>query len=268
MPAKKGVKKTKPKTKSVKKVEKKAKVTQKAGRKPTNFSRGMNAVMKTGVTEIVCIVDRSGSMDSIKMDAIGGFNNFLADQKKEKGKAIMTIALFDNEYILMCSGKPIEEVEPFNEKTYVPRGSTALLDAVGRTINETNQRNPEKAIIVVLTDGHENSSHEFTKQAIKKMIADCETKGWVVIYLSADANAFEDGRTVGVGVNNIMSFSADQRGANVGTMAASYATSAYRSGGVQCMSGMAQYSMQASKQYDAMHGQQSYSSTGKKKNFF
>jgi len=244
MPVKKGVKKTKPKTKSVKKVEKKEKVT------------------KNPVTEIVCIIDRSGSMDSIKMDAIGGFNNFLADQKKEKGKAIMTIALFDNEYILMCSGKPLEDVEPFNEKTYVPRGSTALLDAVGRTINETNQRNPEKAIIVVLTDGHENSSHEFTKQAIKKMIADCEAKGWVVIYLSADPNAFDDGRTVGVGVNNIMSFSADQRGANIGTMAASYATAAYRSSGKIGMSTMAQYSSRASTQYDSTHGQRSHSSTG------
>ena len=250
MPAKKGVKKLKPKTKTVKKVEKKEKVTE------------------SGVTEIVCIIDRSGSMDSIKMDAIGGFNNFLADQKKEKGKAIMTIALFDNEYILMCSGKPLEDVEPFNEKTYVPRGSTALLDAVGRTINETNQRNPEKAIIVVLTDGHENSSHEFTKQAIKKMIADCEGKGWVVIYLSADANAFEDGRTVGVGVNNIMSFAADSRGANVGTMAASYATSAYRQRGAQGMSAMAQYSCQASKQYDSMHSQQPPNIMGKKKYTF
>jgi hypothetical protein len=258
MPAKKGVKKTKPKTKSVKKVEKKEKVT------------------KSAVTEIVCIIDRSGSMDSIKMDAIGGFNNFLADQKKEKGKAIMTIALFDNEYILMCSGKPLGDVEPFNENTYVPRGSTALLDAVGRTINETNQRNPEKAIIVVLTDGHENSSHEFTKQAIKKMIADCEAKGWVVVYLSADANAFEDGRTVGVGINNIMSFSADQRGANIGTMSASYATSDYRQKGARGMSSMAQYSCRASNQYDATHGQKSHSngffsssgSTTKKKHFF
>jgi len=205
---------------------------------------------KKDITEIVCIVDRSGSMEAIKDDAIGGFNNFLKEQQKEPGEAIMTIILFDDKYEVPCSGKPIAEVKPFNRTTFEPRGSTALLDATGRAINEVNQRNPKKAILVILTDGHENSSREFTKQQIKQMIADCEGKGWAVIYLSADANAFADGRSFGVGVNNIMPFTSDARGANVSTMAASYATSDYRSMG-RLGHGMSVYSARASTAYDS-----------------
>jgi hypothetical protein len=203
------------------------------------------------VTEIVCIVDRSGSMEAIRNDAIGGFNNFLADQQKLPDKATMTIILFDHQYEILCSGKPIEEVKPFDNTSYVPRGSTALMDATGRAINELNTRNPKKAIITILTDGHENSSHEFTKQQIKQMIADCEAKGWVVIYLSADANAFDDGKSFGVGVNNIMSFTSDQRGANVGAMSMSYATQDYRAHGRSGMQPMATYSARAQQTYDS-----------------
>jgi hypothetical protein len=202
-------------------------------------------------TEIVCIVDRSGSMEAIKNDAIGGFNNFLAEQQKLPDKATMTIIQFDHEYIIACSGKPIAECEPFTAETYCPRGSTALMDATGRAITELNKRNPKKAIIMILTDGHENSSHEFTKQQIKQMTADCETKGWVVIYLSADANAFDDGRSFGIGANNIMSFTSDKRGANIGTMSMSYATADYRRGGAQSMSNMATYSARAQQSYDS-----------------
>jgi Mg-chelatase subunit ChlD len=223
------------KKKTVKKTEKKVKSEPK----------------QKDVTEIVCIVDRSGSMETIKKDAIGGFNNFLKDQQKEPGKASMTIILFDHQYEVLCSGTPLAECKPFDDTTFVPRGSTALMDATGRAINEVNQRNPKKAIIVILTDGHENSSHEFTKQQIKQMIADCEKKGWVVIYLSADANAFDDGKSFGVGVNNIMSFTSDTRGANIGTMAASYASSDYRSSG--SIGSMASYSARASSAYDKKH---------------
>jgi hypothetical protein len=206
-------------------------------------------------TEIVCIVDRSGSMSSIRDDAIGGFNNFLIEQQKEPGKATMTIILFDHEYQVVCSGKPVEDCKPFNTSTYVPRGSTALLDATGKAINEMNQRNPKKAIIVILTDGQENSSQEFTKQQIKAMISDCEGKGYAVIYLSADANAFEDGKSFGLSPNNITTFTKDQRGANVGTMAASYAIQDYRRTGCVGQS-MSCYSARAGNTYDSHYPRQ------------
>jgi hypothetical protein len=202
--------------------------------------------------EIVCIIDRSGSMESIKNDAIGGFNNFLSEQKKQDGKAAMTIIQFDNEYIVQCSGKPIQEVQPFDDRTYVPRGSTALLDAIGRAIVEVKSRNPKKVIIMILTDGHENASHEFNKSAIKELIAECEKKEWCVIYLSADASAFDDAGSIGIPMSNTTGFAGTARGARTSTMAASYACNDYRrSGRLGCS--MSMYSQTAQSNYDARH---------------
>ncbi|MCK9593784.1 MAG: VWA domain-containing protein [Methanoregula sp.] len=205
------------------------------------------------VTEIVCIVDRSGSMGMIKDDAIGGFNQFLKEQKEQPGEATMTIVLFDNQYEFYCSGKPVKDVEPFNEHTYVPRGCTALNDAIGKAINELDSRNPKKAIIMILTDGHENSSIEFTKQQIKQLIATAEGKGYAVIYLSADANCFDEGKSYGIGVNNITSFTQDTKGAHVSHMSASFACSDYRTQGRSGMRPMSMYSARASNQFDSQH---------------
>jgi uncharacterized protein YegL len=110
---------------------------------------------KQNHTEIVCIIDRSGSMESIKTDAIGGFNTFLEAQKKLAGTASISLVLFDNEYETPIQNTDIKSVEPLTEKTFVPRGSTALLDAVGRTVNEVGtrlasiqeQERPEKVIV-------------------------------------------------------------------------------------------------------------------------
>lgn len=229
--------------------------------------------ISSDVTEIVCVVDRSGSMEAIKNDAIGGFNNFLTEQQKLPGNALMTVILFDHEYQVMCSGKPIAECQPFDSRTYVPRGSTALMDATGRAINELNFRNPKKAILMILTDGHENSSHEFLKSQIKQMIEDCKKKEWAVIYLSADANAFDDGRSFGLGANQIMSFKSDPRGANIGTMSMNFAAGDYRRSGIRGMSSMATYGCSAGKAYDNMHapsilGKSTGSSSGKRQSGF
>ena len=136
-------------------------------------------------TEIVCVIDRSGSMDSIKNDAIGGFNAFLKEQQNLPGEAAMTIVMFDHEYLVPYSGIPIQNIKPLYDGSYVPRGTTALNDAIGRAVSELKCRNPKKAIIMILTDGHENASHEFSKCQIKEMIKDCEDRGWFVAYLSA-----------------------------------------------------------------------------------
>jgi hypothetical protein len=201
-------------------------------------------------TEIVCIVDRSGSMDLIKKDAIGGFNSFLKEQKVQPGEATMTILLFDTEYNFLCSGKPIKEVEPLNETTFVPRGSTALLDAIGRTVTELKSRDPKKAIIMILTDGQENSSREFNKTQIKQMMEDCKTKGWFVAYISANVDAFDDAQSVGIGRMQTSSFTPNAQGAHIAHMTASYATSDYRARGMSGMSNMAVYSASARKKYD------------------
>jgi hypothetical protein len=211
-------------------------------------------------TEIVCIVDRSGSMDSIKADAIGGFNAFLKDQQSQPGEAYMTICLFDNEITLLCSGSPINEVKPLDEKTYIPRGSTALLDAIGNTLADLNKRNPKKAIIMILTDGQENASRQYKKQQIKELIEECEKKDWYTAYISASWNSIEDAKSVGIGMGQTMSFRGDSRGANVAYMTQSLAASDYRSrvghGMSASMPSMATYSARASQQYDTQHNPQ------------
>jgi hypothetical protein len=119
-----------------------------------------DAEMKEGLSEIVCIIDRSGSMGSIRDDAIGGFNTFLAEQKKLPGEATLTYIQFDTEYEVVHENAPLNDVPPIDETVYVPRGSTALLDAVGRTIDATGKRlanmpeehRPETVIVAILEE--------------------------------------------------------------------------------------------------------------------
>lgn len=168
---------------------------------------------KQNYTEIVCIIDRSGSMESIKTDAIGGFNTFLESQKKLPGRAFLSLVLFDHEYIMPIQNADLRLVKPLTEKTFVPRGTTALLDAVGRTINDVGSRlanmpekeRPEKVIICILTDGYENASHEFSRGQIKKMIEHQQNKyQWEFIFLAANQDAFAE--TGGLGISRKMAF--------------------------------------------------------------
>ena len=134
--------------------------------------------MKEGLTEIVSIVDRSGSMQSILDDAIGGFNTFLAAQQRQPGEAKLSLILFDHEYQIVHQAVDIQQVEPLNQDTYVPRGSTALLDAVGKTIDAVGERlaatpeseRPSQVIVSILTDGYENASQTYSKPKVAEMI--------------------------------------------------------------------------------------------------
>ncbi|MBW8001719.1 MAG: hypothetical protein FVQ80_06815 [Planctomycetes bacterium] len=117
--------------------------------------------MKKGLNELVGIIDRSGSMDVIASDAIGGLNTFIREQKEVPGEANVTIVLFDHEYKVDYKGVPIADVKEYNSQSYIPRGTTALLDAIGRTITTVGERlantdegqRPEKVIVFILTDG-------------------------------------------------------------------------------------------------------------------
>lgn len=134
--------------------------------------------MDHSLTEIICVIDRSGSMGAIRSDAIGGFNTFLRDQQQESGTARMTLVLFDHEYEIRYDAVPLQEVEPLDTTTYVPRGTTALLDAVGRTIDDVGKRladtdeseRPAQVIIAILTDGLENASSDYSWERVSKMI--------------------------------------------------------------------------------------------------
>lgn len=175
-------------------------------------------------TEILAIIDVSGSMANIQDDAIGGYNAFLADQQTVDGEARMTLVLFDHEYQLLYAGKALAEAEPLTTATYVPRGSTALLDAIGRTLNEQGARIEaegwaEKVIVCILTDGQENQSKEFTAPVIRDMVTAVEAKGWSVAFLAANQDAFATAAAYGIHNKHVQNFAASA----VGT-AQAYAT--------------------------------------------
>lgn len=172
------------------------------------------------LTEIICIIDRSGSMNSIRDDAIGGFNAFLKDQKRIKtDRCLLTYTQFDDVYEVVHDGKPIEDVPPLNYETYAPRGSTALLDAIGRTINVVGKRlhdtpedqRPARVAVVILTDGQENASREFSRDQIKEMINTQRVLfNWEFIFLAAGQEAIREGQNLGM--TNMAKFSHDACG--------------------------------------------------------
>ncbi|MEO0605834.1 MAG: vWA domain-containing protein [Myxococcota bacterium] len=160
--------------------------------------------MRRDLTDITLVVDRSGSMHSIRDDAQGGINALIADQAKQPGDALITLVQFDTEYEFVHTGVPVREVPPY---TLVPRGSTALLDAVGRAIGETGARlaalpedqRPGLVAFVVATDGHENSSRELTKAQVREMIEHQQTVyQWQFTFLGAGADAFAEAGGMGI----------------------------------------------------------------------
>jgi hypothetical protein len=168
--------------------------------------------MDSELTDITLVVDRSGSMQQIRGDAEGGVNAFIEEQAKEPGKALLTLVQFDTEYEFVRKGMPLLDVPKYD---LVPRGATALLDAVGRAINETGERlagmdeadRPGLVIFVVMTDGHENSSVEFTRTQIKKMIEHQQDEySWHFTFLAANQDAFDEGGEIGLhaaGIANV-----------------------------------------------------------------
>lgn len=168
--------------------------------------------------EIICIIDRSGSMASIASDAIGGFNRFLEDQKAVPGEAKMTIVLFDNEYLTLANAATLETVKPLTTETFVPRGGTAMLDAIGRTLTEHGKRIAEekwaeKVIVCILTDGQENCSREYNAARIKEMIQHAEkVGGWAFVYLAANQDAFATGAQYGISEALTQNFAANAQG--------------------------------------------------------
>lgn len=178
--------------------------------------------------EIVAIVDRSGSMQSIATDAIGGFNKFLDDQKKQPGEATLTLCLFDHEHLYPYNNQPLPFVAPLTSTTYQPRGNTALYDAIGRTLSQLLARSPERAIVVILTDGYENASTEYNQASVKALITQAEARGWQVHYLGANQDAFAVGAAMG-SVRNT-TYTATGAGVRGAYASASLCTANYRVG--------------------------------------
>lgn len=187
------------------------------------------------VTEIVCILDKSGSMDAIKSDTIGSFNSFLKEQQKLPDKAIMTVLLFDNEYEMMYDGVDLDNVKPLTSSTYRPSGTTALYDAIGVAISKVEKRfksgKCNRVLVAIITDGYENASREYNKCQILNLINDHKANDWEFLYLSASPSAFNDSHSIGIAPSRTMLFAHTGRGMN--NMMASYGSSAcsYRTSG-------------------------------------
>ena len=179
--------------------------------------------MKDDYTHISVILDRTGSMESIRDDTIGGFNAFLDEQKKQPGSATLTLVQFDSQdsYEVIHNFKPLSEIPPLTRSTYVPRASTPLLDAMGRGIDDLEKRiadlpdeaRPSKVIVAIVTDGHENASHEFKREQIEKMIKEkTEKERWQFKFLSADLAAINDARSIGIKADAVFFFERNRRG--------------------------------------------------------
>lgn len=163
--------------------------------------------MKDNYTHITFVLDKSGSMDTLQNDTIGGFNRFVEDQKKVAGEATMTLVLFDTVYDVRHSGLALASVPALDRSTYIPSGCTALHDAVGRAIRETGiflrdkpeEQRPSKVVFVILTDGEENSSHETTLKQIQEMIkVQTDQFKWQFVYLGVGIDAFVSGAQLGI----------------------------------------------------------------------
>lgn len=177
--------------------------------------------MKTNRTELVFILDRSGSMAGLEADTIGGYNAMLAKQKKEAGEAVVTTVLFDNEYELLHDRIDLRGVEPMTDRQYFVRGTTALLDAVGKTIQKTANAQKhtapalraDKVLFVITTDGHENASQEYSFRQIKAMVErEQRESGWEFLFLGANIDAISTAGRFGIGADRAVNYHADSEG--------------------------------------------------------
>lgn len=164
------------------------------------------------LTHIEFVLDRSGSMHSIRTDIEGGFDAFIADQRTHPGQCTVSLAQFDNEYETVFTAMDVNEVPALN---LVPRGSTAMLDAIGRSISALGSRlaalpeaeRPGTVIFAIMTDGMENSSREFTHEGVKDLITTQEqTYNWQFLYMGADQDAIEVGASIGVPADRSLTY--------------------------------------------------------------
>lgn len=171
-------------------------------------------------TEIIFIIDKSGSMAHLAADTIGGFNGFIASQKALDGKATLTTVLFDTTWKTLYDGVDIHEVKSMTNSDYVAYGGTAMLDAIGETINKVQDRHdelgsekPEKVLFVITTDGEENSSRKFNKAQIEKMIKhQTNGHGWEFMFLGANMDAVNEAASLGINSNRSVTYDYTSKG--------------------------------------------------------
>ena len=191
-------------------------------------------------TDITVLLDRSGSMDAIRMDTIGGFNTFLKGQQAVTGDAWLTLIQFDGHgYDTVIEHQPVASVLPLTLETFQPRGNTPLLDAMARTIDESGVRferldevmRPDKVVVVIITDGLENASQRTTRgDVFAKVALQQDVYGWLFLYLGANQDAIAVAAQYGIASHHAASYTANQAGTNATYGAVSDAVTARRAG--------------------------------------
>ena len=180
--------------------------------------------MRENLTEMVFVLDRSGSMESLTADTIGGFNELIEKQKKLEGDAYVTTVLFDHEYELLHDHVALKDVAPLTDREYFARGSTALLDAVGRTINTIGARlaatpeedRPAHVVFVITRDGRDNASREYTAKQVREMVEHQQQKySWQFVFLGANMDAVSEAGKLGISASHAANFAPSRRGVSM-----------------------------------------------------
>lgn len=176
--------------------------------------------MKKDITELVMILDRSGSMGGLEDDTIGGFNSMINKQKKEEGEAYVSVVLFDDRIEVLYDRVEIHRVEPMTDRQYYVRGCTALLDAVGGAIHHIGNVHkyarkediPKKTLFIITTDGMENASLNYSYEEVKRMIGEKKEKGWEFIFLGANIDAAKEAERFGIHKSRAVRYESDHYG--------------------------------------------------------
>lgn len=180
--------------------------------------------MKENFTELVFILDRSGSMHGLESDTINGFNALIEKQKKLKGDARLTTVLFDTEYLLLHDGVNLKDVTPLTENDYRVGGLIALLDAIGKTVDSVGKRlsetpeveRPDRVLFVITTDGYENASKTYEISRIKEMIEHQRSKySWEFLFLGANIDAIGAAEDLGISAKNAVRYRSDSKGVSL-----------------------------------------------------
>ena len=180
--------------------------------------------MRKGLTEVVFILDRSGSMSGLEADTIGGFNSMISKQKKEDGEAIVSTVLFDDQQEVVYDRQPVKMVEPITDRQYYVRGCTALLDAIGGAIHHIGnvhkyareEDRPEKTMFIITTDGMENASRFYTYDRVKYMVERQKEKyGWEFLFLGANIDAISVAARFGINADRAINYECDQVGTSL-----------------------------------------------------